>query len=267
LTLKAVATVLLVPPISLLLAAIIGLLIDRRSRRIGRFLTWAGLAGLLVLAMPAAGGSLMIALERDLPLTPPPDLPPQAIVILGGDVVRGGTRTETLNLGTVSLERLQAGAQLWRRTGLPILVSGGSLREGDAPVAALMADSLVHDFQVPVRWIEAESLDTWDNAHNSATILHEHGIQSVYVVTQAWHMRRAIMAFAETGVTITAAPPRLDRLLKPLAANFVPDAGAWRDSYYALHEWIGGIYYAVRRGAGRTASIHFDQRGPDHSGL
>jgi uncharacterized SAM-binding protein YcdF (DUF218 family) len=237
---------LLVPPISLLLVAVVGTLIDRRHGWIGRFLTSAGLFGLLVLAMPVAGGLLMIALERDLPLTPPPTSPPQAIVILGGDVVRGSSRTAAVNLGPISLERLQAGAALARRTGLPILVSGGSLREGEAPLAALMADSLVHDFQVSARWVEAGSLDTWENAHLSAAILHEQGIRSIYVVTQAWHERRAIMAFADTGITVTAAPPRLDRLRAPLAANFVPDVAGWQESYYALHEWIGCVYYALR---------------------
>jgi uncharacterized SAM-binding protein YcdF (DUF218 family) len=231
---------------SLLLLAVVGTLIGRRRRRIGRFLAWAGLAGLLMLAMPVAGGLLMIALEQRLPLTPPPDSPPQAIAILGGDVVRGGIRTVVLDLGPISLERLQVGAALSRRTGLPILVSGGSLREGDAPVAALMADSLVYDFQVPVRWIEAGSLDTWENAHLSAAILREQGIRSIYVVTQAWHMRRAIMAFADVGIIVTAAPPRLDRLRTPLAANVIPEVAGWQESYYALHEWIGCVYYSLR---------------------
>ena len=243
---RTVATALLVPPISLLLVALLGALIDRRNRRIGRFVTWAGLVGLLILAMPATGGSLMIALERNLPLSPPPDSPPQAIVILGGDVVRGGIQTAVLDIGPISLERLQTGAALSRRTGLPILVSGGSLRKGDAPVAALMADSLVNDFQVPVRWIETNSRDTWENAQISTIILREQGIRSIYVVTQAWHMRRAIMAFAAAGITATAAPPRLDRLLTPFTENFVPNVAGWQESYYALHEWIGCAYYALR---------------------
>jgi uncharacterized SAM-binding protein YcdF (DUF218 family) len=246
LTPRAAATALLVPPISLLLVALVGAMIHRRHGRIGRFLTLAGLVGLLILAMPVTGGSLMIALERDLPLTPPPDSPPQAIVILGGDVVRGGLRTAVPDLGPISLDRLRAGAALSRRTGLPILVSGGSLRKADAPVAALMADSLEHDFHVPVRWIEATSRDTWENTHMSAAILREQGVRSIYVVTQAWHMRRAIMAFADTGITVTAAPPRLDRLLTPLVANLVPEVAGWQASYNGLHEWIGCAYYALR---------------------
>jgi uncharacterized SAM-binding protein YcdF (DUF218 family) len=244
--LKAVATALLVPPVSLLLVALAGSLTERRYRRIGRFLKWAGLLGLLALAMPLTSGSLMIALERNLPLTPPPGLPPQAIVILGGDVVPNAAQTLALHLGQVSLERIRAGATLARQTGLPVLVSGGSLYEGDPPVAAVMADSLVHDFHVPVRWSEETSLDTWQNAHISAAILREQGIRSVYVVTSAWHMRRAIMAFVDTGITVTAAPPRMDQLLTPLVANFVPVSGGWQESYYALHEWIGCAYYALR---------------------
>lgn len=243
---RTVATALLVPPISLLLFALLGALIDRRNRPTGRFLTCVGLVGLLILAMPIVGGSLMIALERNLPLSPPSDSPPQAIVILGGDVVRGGIQTAVLDLGPISLERVQSGAALSRRTGLPILVSGGSLRKGDAPAAALMADSLVNDFQVPVRWIEANSRDTWENAQMSTIILREQGIRSIYVVTQAWHMRRAILAFAAAGITATAAPPRLDRLLTPLVENFVPNVAGWQESYYALHEWIGCAYYALR---------------------
>jgi uncharacterized SAM-binding protein YcdF (DUF218 family) len=240
---RLVANALLVPPIALLLVALLGLLIGRRFR----WLTWVGLLGLLALALPAVGGSLLIALERNLPLTPPPgQQPPQAIVILGGDLVRGGTEAMTLHLGPASLERVRAGAALSRRTGLPIMVSGGSLLKGEPPLGGVMADSLMQDFHLPVRWTEAESPDTWENAHLSAVILREHGIRSVYVVTHAWHMRRAIMAFADTGITVTAAPPWLDRLGTPLWVEFVPDVGGWLTSYLALHEWIGCAYYALR---------------------
>jgi uncharacterized SAM-binding protein YcdF (DUF218 family) len=243
---RTVATALLVPPISLLLLALIGALVGQRYKRIGRFVIWAGLVGLLILAMPIVGGALMIALESNLPLSPRSDSPPQAIVILGGDVVRGGIQTAVLEIGPISLERVQSGAALSRRIGLPILVSGGSLRKGDAPVAALMADSLSNDFQMPARWIEAGSRDTWENAQMSAIILREHGIRSIYIVTQAWHMRRAIKAFAAAGITATAAPPRLDRLLTPFVENFLPNVAGWQESYYALHEWIGCAYYAFR---------------------
>jgi uncharacterized SAM-binding protein YcdF (DUF218 family) len=244
---KEVATALLVPPIPLMFVAMIGLLVERRHRRFGRFLAWSGLLGLLLLAMPAVSGFLLATLERNLPLLPPPSQPPQAIVILGGDTLHSASQMPIVHLGPLSLERVRAGALLARRTGLPILITGGALRAYEPPVAAMMADSLVHDFQVPVKWVERESRDTWENAHLSALILHEQGINSVYLVTQAWHMRRAIVAFADTGITVTAAPPRLDRTTAPLVEDFIPEVGGWRASYYAMHEWIGWIWYSLRR--------------------
>ncbi len=53
---------------------------------------------------------------------------------------------------------------------------------------------------------------------------------------QSWRLR--------TGITATAAPPRLDWLPTPLATGFVPDIAGWRASFYAMHEWIGCAYYA-----------------------
>jgi uncharacterized SAM-binding protein YcdF (DUF218 family) len=243
---KAIAVSSLVPPIALLLAALAGAFIAKRRGRIGRGLLWFGLAGLFVLALPVSGASLMVALERDLPTPTPPDQPPKAIVILGGDVVRSGGESIVVDVGPISLERLRIGAALARRTGLPILVSGGSLRANETSVAELMADSLAQDFLVPAQWIEPGSRDTWENAQMSAAILRGQGIRSVYIVTQAWHMRRAIMAFAAAGITATAAYPRLDQLQRPLASNFVPDVFGWQASYVALHEWIGCAWYALR---------------------
>jgi uncharacterized SAM-binding protein YcdF (DUF218 family) len=243
---KELAIALLVPPTSLLFLALAGLLIGLRYRRIGHLLTWLGVIGLLFLAMPAVSSTLLVALEADLPLVAPPDQPPQAIVILGGDILRGGGRLPILHLGPLSLERVLAGAVLQRRTGLPILVTGGKLHPSDPPIAALMADSLEHDFLVPVKWIEGASSDTWENAHLSAPILEAQGIRSVYVVTEAWHMRRAIVAFRGTGITVTAAPTHFDRMPMLNATDFVPGVGAWRASYFAMHEWIGWLWYSLR---------------------
>jgi uncharacterized SAM-binding protein YcdF (DUF218 family) len=242
---RYIATALLVPPVSLLLITLIGLLTARR--RVGRLLAWLGALGLLVLAMPIVSALLMIALEQDLPLTPQAASPPQAIVVLGGDAARTGSDTLIEYPGPLSLERERTAAALFRRTGLPILISGGSLWPNEPPIARVMADSLTQNFQLPTRWVESASRDTWENAHMSAAILREQGINSVYVVTQAWHMRRAIMAFADAGISVTAAPPWLDRLPTPLALGFVPEAGGWLTSYEALHEWIGCAWYALRR--------------------
>lgn len=244
---RAIAIGLLVPPAPLVLVALLGLLIERRFRRSGRFLLWFAVLGLFVLAMPITSSILIAELEQGMPLTPPADAPAQAIVILGGDISRTGrTGPAVLQVGPLSLERLRAGAELYRRTNLPILVSGGALRSTYTPLAALMASSLTNDFNVPVRWQETESRDTWNNAQLSAAILRKDGINSVYVVTQPWHERRALIAFANTGIKATAAPTRIGRFPTMEAGDFMPEASGWQNSYFALHEWIGCAYYSLR---------------------
>ncbi len=243
---KSAAESLLLPPVSLLVIALVGLLIERRFRVLGRCLAFFGILATLLMAMPIVSGMLLVALERDLPVTPPPNSPPQAIVILGGDLRRTGTAAITLDPGTLSLERLRAGAILYRQTHLPILITGGGQRPGEPSIAEVMADTMEHDFGVPVEWRENSSRDTWENADLSAAILREHGIKSIYLVTHAWHMRRGLVAFAHTGLIVTAAPTWFDRMASPPGMEFVPNVGGWRDSFYALHEWIGDAWYALR---------------------
>jgi uncharacterized SAM-binding protein YcdF (DUF218 family) len=242
--LKTIAVSLLIPPVSLLIVVLLGLLVQKRNPRSGQAMAWFGGLSLLLLALPAVARLLLVALEQDLPLTPKPDEPPKAIVILGGDVQR--TDGTAMYPGPLSLVRVRAGAELARKTGLPVLITGGRLRASDTPVGTLMADSLRQDFGVPVQWVERESRDTWENAHLSAPILREQGIHSIYLVTDAWHMRRALLAFAGTGIVVTAAPTHFERWPPGLVQDFVPRVGAWQLSYYAFHEWIGCAWYALR---------------------
>jgi uncharacterized SAM-binding protein YcdF (DUF218 family) len=253
-SLSTAATVLLVPPMNLACLAALGVALAGRWRRLGHTLAAIGLAGVLLLGLPVVADLLIASLEQGLPLTPPAADSPGAIVILGGDEARGsGGAAENVDLGGLSLERVRAGATLYRRTGLPVLVSGGILRQGSPPIATLMARSLTDDFAVPVRWQETESATTWENAGRSVAILRQAGIHSVWLVTQAWHERRALLAFHRFGLVATAFPTRLAPLPGIAADDFVPAVSALGRSYYALHEWIGCAWYALRRDGPREA--------------
>jgi hypothetical protein len=85
-------TALLVPPLSLVYVVGACMLLRRARPRLGRIIAWAGLLGLIVLATPAVGYTLLGLLGRDLPVTPLPDDPPQAIVILSADISRAGVQ-------------------------------------------------------------------------------------------------------------------------------------------------------------------------------
>jgi uncharacterized SAM-binding protein YcdF (DUF218 family) len=244
-SLAALPSVVLIPPLNLLAAACAGAVLHRW--RPGRLLLWLGLAGLVLLSLPLVAGSLLTGLETRLPLVPPAGDPPQAIVILSGDetdILRDGRPAE--RVGHLTLEREVAGAALARRTGLPVLVSGGSDDPRDPPLAALMAESMAQDFGVAPKWSETRSQDTWQNAQDSAVMLRAAGIHSVYLVTHAWHERRALIAFRAAGLVATAAPVPLDAPPRWYFHNLLPHVSGWQESYFAIHEWLGIAWYSLR---------------------
>jgi uncharacterized SAM-binding protein YcdF (DUF218 family) len=246
-SLSALPIALAVPPINVLGLCAAGLVLARWYRGFGLALLSFGVLALFVLATPFASGWLICSLERTLPLIPPVGDAPQAIVILSGNLAHDA-RSAVLAPGWLTLERERAGAALARRTGLPILVTGGRVENSAETLGAVMARSMAEDFRTPVRWVEGDAEDTWANAENSAAMLKAQHISSIYLVTHAWHMRRALIAFAHTGLAVTAAPIRIDPAPEAVASDFIPSASAWQVSYYALHEWLGCLYYAVFRG-------------------
>ncbi len=246
-----VLTSLALPPTSLALAALLALLLLRG--RLGRALAVLCLAVLGLMSLPVVSMALLASLDppAELPaLLPeaPASLPeaPEAIVVLGGDVFRTPDPPGAV-LGSLSLERVRAGAVLQRRSKLPVLVSGGVVDNLPLTVGALMAGSMTADFGVPVRWTEAASPTTWENAEYSAAILAAAGIHRVYVVTHAWHMPRSLLAFRHFGMEPTAAPVRRDPPPTFRLGEFLPRTSAWLNSFYAMHEWVGLAYYSLRR--------------------
>ncbi len=260
-SLSALPTALLLPPVNLLVPCAAGLLLWRSWPRTARLLLTVGMAGLLVLSLPVVSRALITSLETNLPLAPSAADPPGAIVILSAEALRNNG---VLEPGPLTLERLRAGAALHRRTGLPVLVTGGGADDNDdGTLAATMVRSLRDDFNVPVRWVEDVSQDTRENAVLSAPLLLQDGVRSAYVVTHAWHIKRAVQAFAGTGVAVTAAPVRMDEGSYGRLSDFVPRARSWQDSYWALHEWAGlavASLQGVRRRPAEQATPTLSQR-------
>jgi uncharacterized SAM-binding protein YcdF (DUF218 family) len=243
--LSAIATVLLVPPVNLVGLALAGLALARWRPAAGWWLASAAVLALLLLAVPVVPGLLLAGLERGL--NPPLPHPlPQAIVILGADATPDGPRPDQTEVGALTLERLRGGADLARASGLPVLVTGGVVSEAGPPVARLMARSLAEDFGIRVRWVEPASETTWENAAFSAAMLRREGIGTVLLVTHAWHMRRALIAFRAAGLVALPAPLLPEHRLHLSWSSLVPRVSAWDRSYFALHEWIGCAWYALK---------------------
>ena len=245
---KALAALVL-PPTGPLLLAVIGLALLGRRPRLGRALAWLGVAGLLVLSLPVVSHALVRSLEPPaLDLQRTGDA--QAIVILGGGVRRNAVEFGGDTLARLTLERVRYGALVARRTGLPVLVSGGSVYGGTAE-ATLMKRALEQEFSVEVRWSEERSRDTHSNAVESAAILLPAGVKRVILVAHGFDMPRASAEFASAGLQVTPAPTQLagERFSFDHVVELAPSMSALQASYYALYELLGEAARRVRQGA------------------
>ncbi|WP_043343411.1 YdcF family protein [Belnapia moabensis] len=243
-SLQAVLTNLLLPPLFLVLLTLAAGLLAWHRRFAAAPITVLSALGVLLLATPFVAGTLTVALESQVPRGRPTDTPPpSAIIVLGGEMAGGEAEPEP---GPLTLERLRAAAALHRRTGLPLLVTGGVVGRGAPPVAELMAASLQADFGIPARWIEPCAADTRQNALFSAAMLRADEIGAAFVVSHAWHLPRALGAFARAGFPVTPAPVRRGDWPAGLAPDWVPRPDHLTQSWFALREWAGLLVYRLR---------------------
>jgi uncharacterized SAM-binding protein YcdF (DUF218 family) len=237
---------LIVPPVAPMLAVLAGWALRHRLRAAGRALIVLGAVVLYVTSTPLGAAALLRSLESD-PVLDPTIPKVDALVVLGGDMYDAAPEYDRDTVGPLSLERARYAASLQRRTGLPLLVAGGRLKPDRRPVALSMAEVLTAEFLVPVRWIEPESRDTWENASRAAAMLRPQGVVRILLVTHAWHMRRAKIAFAAAGLEVVPAPTRLTAWPSSLLLALLPNARALPLSAYAIHEWIGVLWYEWRQ--------------------
>ena len=239
----------LLPPLNFLLLAALGWMLLKRSPRLGKSLVTSSFALLYLLSSPLVADYLLGLLEKNIKPVQVEDMRrAEAIVILGGGVYRDAPEYGRDSAGALTLARLQYGAHLQRKTGLPILVTGGN-PDGGLAEAQIMRQTLVDQFNVPVKWIEARAFNTAQNARYSAEILLPEGTKKVLVVSHAWHLPRARYAFEKVGMEFLPAPTRFTKQHEPDTAyspfDFIPNARALEKSYFALHEVIGIVWYRL----------------------
>lgn len=201
---------LLLPPGLLLLLLLVAWWLRRSRPRLAALCFSLGFGGFLLMSLPVVVQWGAKALEREPPLARDSWTSlaqrADAIVVLGSGRERGDLAWGEDQPTGIGLERQRYAARLAKASGLPILTSGG-LHYGTLPSEArLMADSLRDDFGVTVRWQEGESRTTWENAAFSAKMLLPEGIKRVVLVTQAWHMPRAVWSYQQAGFEVVPAP-------------------------------------------------------------
>jgi uncharacterized SAM-binding protein YcdF (DUF218 family) len=233
----------LMPPMCFLIAIPVGAFVAFWWRRVGLTIVLVSSLLLYALCTSFVSTRLLVAAESQVPATVTPAADAQAIVVLGGDVSHGPFGIAD-GVGTLTLERLHLAASVYRDHRLPILVSGGSETDKGGSLASFMAEVLEHDYGIKPTWIEDKSKNTFQNATYSAAILHANNISRAIIVSQAWHIPRALWAFSQAGIMGIPAPAHPTYLGRGSDLNdFLPDYGSFAKSFYALHELLGLAYY------------------------
>jgi uncharacterized SAM-binding protein YcdF (DUF218 family) len=236
----------LLPPLSLLLMAGLGLWLWQKYPVIARVLLTLAFALLWLLSTPYFAEALLHELEGEPYVTDTKKPLADAIVVLGGGTYFHSPEYAGDTVGNETLERLRYAAKLHRETVLPILTTGGKPLGNSLSEGQQMKQVLEQEFNVPVRWVEGESDNTLQNAQLSYSVLKGENIRRIYLVTHAWHMPRAVQVFQNAGFRVIPAPTAYTTRYQTDLLDFIPNAKALRDSRIFFHELIGMLWYQLK---------------------
>ncbi|MFM2397466.1 MAG: hypothetical protein RLZZ144_716 [Pseudomonadota bacterium] len=237
---------LLLPPLNLLILALVGFWYWRKSPRLARAILVFSIALLWLFSTPYVVDGLLQHLEGKPVQAQTSPRQAEAIVVLGGGTYFAAPEYGGDTLNAESLQRVRYAAKLYRETGLPVLVSGGKPLGNAMSEAQQMKNVLEQEFKVPVKWLEGDSATTFENAKFSQALLADAGIKRIYLVSHAWHLPRAIPVFEAVGLTVVPAPTAFTTRYQTDLLAFVPNAFALRDSRIYCHEMIGSLWYRLK---------------------
>jgi uncharacterized SAM-binding protein YcdF (DUF218 family) len=212
----------------------------------GKYLGIAALVGLFFWSWPPATALFSGSLERRYSFDPPIG-DAGAIVVLGASVYPpDASQPEQLpRFGT--FVRCRHAAWLYRNwKPLPVVVSGGVDR-GKVAMADVMRQTLV-EAGVPAQmiWTEGASRSTYENALFAARMFRSRGIHRIVLVTEAYHMTRAVLCFRKQGLDVIPSACAARYLqFEGLWTQFLPSAQMIQYNEESLHEWLALAWYRV----------------------
>jgi len=179
---------------------------------------------------------------------------PQAIVVLGGGSVQGspeaGAGRDTLS--SDAIKRVVYALTLRDIFTVPIIFSGGKVFDYEQESEAAAAGRLYESLGLPQEnfFGESKSRNTWENARETAKLFpEEEKIERAILVTSAYHVKRGVYCFEKNGIMVIPAPTdyKCDRGRNNDFFSYLPSIHSLSNSWLALHEYIGLLYYISLR--------------------
>lgn len=237
----------ILPPASLLILLVLGLVIMKKRRSTGLAIIWTCLALLYAVSTKPVANGLMNRLEREYVPYTPSGKKPEAVVVLSGGVRDlswaglGQAPSET------SLSRTVMGVVLSRAwIGMPMVFSGGNgdpAKTGVSEAQAMAETAVTLGVRKDGILVEGTSRNTLESAVAVAGIIRE---RRIVLMTSAFHMRRSVRMFEKQGFTVTPAPVAYLTEQAPITLwSFIPSAASMCLSAAAMQEYGSRAWYSL----------------------
>lgn len=219
-----------------------GTLVYLKRTRLALLLLGSMVAGLYLMCTPLMTRGLMSVLGSYPPVLLPEQLGKDGakvvVVAGGGDYAGQETGLERVAGGN-SLQRLRYAARLSRQSGLPILLTGIE--------AKAMERTLVEDYGIKAEWVEHTSRTTAQNAERTAKLLMPLDVTRIVLVTDAWHMGRAVFIFQRQGFDVIPAPTSFPMgYLRFKPSQMAPRSELFTQNMFGLSELLGQALYRFK---------------------
>lgn len=246
LVLVRIIQALILPPASLLLLMLAGLLLLRKRPFAGRSMLFLGVILLYLLSLPLTADMLVRPLESFAPPLNKMSAKADAVVVLGSGVQDLSWIPAQAAPSEISTSRVIAGVEIAKRLRVPLVLSGGSseigavsVREADA--MAVLAEQL----GVPREQIKINNIsrNTYEDAAAARIFIKG---KSIILVTSAFHMKRSTAFFQKGGFTVIPAPVAYRSQSRPLSLDYIlPRAIHLETSALSLSEYISTLWHRM----------------------
>jgi uncharacterized SAM-binding protein YcdF (DUF218 family) len=238
---------LLLPPASLLVLIVVGLMLLGKRPVAGKTCIISGVVLLYLLSLAPIADLVLRPLEGRYPLFSSHAVAVDGVVVPGGGSVDLDWMNSSAEPNAETLARLVTGVELAKRFDVPLILCGGngepfSTRLRDADVMATTA--LKMGFPASRMLVENESRNTLENSHAVRRIFPG---KRVILATSAYYMRRAVALFERRGFMVIPAPVYfLSQTRKTNLSSLVPGAGNLARSSTGIAEWLGMAWWHLR---------------------
>lgn len=235
-------TSLILPPGCFIIILLISALLQYKSQKKIPKLTISIAVLIYVVSIPLTANLAIHSLEYTF--IPPQKLDGDVIIMLGGGATLDSPDfSGTGGLSSSASSRLLTALRIHNRTNLPVILSGGKVYASTG-IESEIAKRQLLDLNIDKNniIIENSSRTTTENAKFTAKILNKYHFSKPIIVTSAFHMKRSMMNFSNTGIK-TAIPYPTGYFTNTHVSidlkSFIPSYDSFNTMGIALHEYLG----------------------------